>query len=304
MWFSGTFPITRGPPRCLQGQVHVSPPSHPTGPCRCPTGKTEAPESFFSAILCPIPAAVWAQDPLDRGRSAPMVSGHRLLRHWSRQCLEKPQVWTLMSNVPRCKYWQRVLIFKISVWATLAWVPRCAHPPGRPTSRGQALRGHLPKGPLPPPQGGGKDAVGPAPPQTPALGHPTGLTVTVLDSPMAGGRGPCSSKECLTVPTPSPVVAVWWVLRTAAWGPVVSLTPGAFLPCLLDTSLSPGHKQGWGTATHLVPGVAPWSGRSSGGLRDRYNSQPKTACREAPQAGGGLHSPGTRRCSTAGEGTE
>lgn len=100
-------------------------------------------------------------------------------------------------------------------------------------------------------------------------------------------------------------VGALWGFRTVAWGPTTSLTPGlqatgTFVQHSTAHSLPPGR----GAATHLVPGVSPWPGRSSGRLQDKGKGQPELASGVTPEVVRVPHSPGIRRSSTAGRRTE
>lgn len=182
---------------------------------------------------------------------------------------EKPEICT---NAPICKYRQQMSIFKISLQSHRGLGPRCV-----PVSRSQELTGHFQKGPVPPPQGGVRELSDPHPSHQPQAapwpqGHCAGFS--------PGGRGHLLGEGCLCRPHTGPVAGAWWELRTLAWG----ARPQGQSSHASSTPL-PGRKQGQGAATHLVPGVAPWSGRSPGGLQGRENSQPESDRPGRPRGG-------------------
>lgn len=119
-------------------------------------------------------------------------------------------------------------------------------------------------------------------------------------------QGPCAWTLSPLVGAPSLSPHLVWMgaprgFRTAAWGPTASLTPGLQAAGTFvqhcTAHVSPSRE---GSATHLVPRVSPWPGRSSGGLQIKEKGQPGLASGVTPEVVRVPHSPGIRRSSTAG----
>lgn len=162
-------------------------------------------------------------------------------------------MWTFTSKLPGCEYWELILFSKTSprssrglgpmVTRPMEGPPPAAKPQGWSLQKGRSL-----------PRGEEARVAGPTPRQpvatASAWGH-SAWTLSRTGAPAQHSRRAVSAQDgCL--------------------GSSASLTPGGQAQGHFSQAPSPpqGGKHGQDAATHLIPGVAPQPGRSSGRLQD------------------------------------
>lgn len=116
--------------------------------------------------------------------------------------------------------------------------------------------------------------------------HPSHSALATASATCPVGRGTCS-RRLLPVPTPSERGCSVGA-QDSGLGRTASPTPGPSgcrdIRLVLYPHFSPSRGP---AATHLIPGVTPWPGRSSGGLQDRTEGSVRGSILGVPRSGRG-----------------